>query len=131
MESNCWFCQRNEASQDYEYTVDLKKQDNRKDTKTVNIPRCEECTQKHRKGDNLALLMYLSEVLLVAMAYFVFNVELLYIALGYVALTRPLSSLSRTIRNKVVAPDKSVTEVTGHTEIHQLLEDGYVEKRRF
>ena len=131
MENKCWFCNTNEASQDMEYPVALKKHDNRKDAKTVDINRCEECAQKHKKGDILSFLMYLIEIILVAIAYFVFHADLIYIAVVYVILMRPLTSLSKKIRDSIASPNKSVCHVADNDEVKELLEEGYIESRRF
>ena len=131
MENKCWFCETNEALSDFGYLLELKKVKNRKDKKIVEIDRCKECANKHRKGDRLSSLLYILEIGIVAVSYFVFNIELLYIVLIYIALTRPLTSLMQKIRDRIASPYKSVCTTSTHEEVGKLLEEGYIEARKF
>ena len=79
----------------------------------------------------LSSLMYLLEIVLVTVLYFVVKLDLIYIALIYIALMRPLTSLSKKIRQMVSDPDKSVCVVSEHDEVKAMLEEGFIETRRF
>ncbi|MBN2878884.1 MAG: hypothetical protein JXN65_04555 [Clostridia bacterium] len=131
MENICWFCESNDAAEEKAYEVNLKMHNDRKDKIAVNIQRCEECAEKHKKADILSNSMYILELILVAIAYFVFKLEWIYIAIGYFALIRPMSGLSKKIREKVSGPYKSVCDVSKHPVVKDKLEEGYVETRRF
>jgi len=131
MENTCWFCEANDAAEEKAYEVNLKMHNDRKDKTAVNIKRCEQCAEKHRRADLLSNSMYILELILVAVAYFVFKLEWLYIAIGYFALIRPMSGLSKKIREKVSDPHMSVCDVSNHPEVREKLEEGYMETRRF
>ena len=133
MENKCWFCEINSAAEEKEYYVALKHGQNRNDKKTVEIQRCERCEKKHSKGDLFASLMYILEAVLLFGVYLVFKkyIDLLYVAVAYVILMRPLTYLSKKIREKTAEPAKSVCVVSEHQEVNELIEEGYFETRRF
>ena len=130
MENKCWFCETNDAVEDKAYEVGLRMHNDRKDKIAVNVQRCDECAEKHKKADILSNSMYILELILVAVAILV-KLEWLYIAIGYFVLIKPLSSLSKKIREKVSEPYMSVCDVSKHPGVREKLEEGYVETRRF
>lgn len=131
MDNKCWFCNENDAVDEKSYIVSLKKHDNRKDIKTVEIARCERCAENHKKSHNLSNIMYFIELILVAVAYFVIKLDLLYIAVAYVLFINPLSALSKKIREKTAEPYKSVVHIDKNEEVIALFEEGYIDNRRY
>jgi|GEM_PF-4784602 len=131
MDNKCWFCDSNEAIEEKSYTVSLRKHDNRKDQKIIKIDRCNECASKHRKGDIISNIMYALEVVMVAVAYFVFKIDFVYVIVGYLLLRRLLSMLSVKVRHWTAQPFKSVCVIADNEEVKKALEEGYIESRKF
>lgn len=131
MQDKCWFCNENESQEDTVYNVALVMKGNRKDTKIVDIPRCSRCDELHKKADLYSILMYVGELVLISLLLFVFKLEFMYVALVYLILMRVLSDLAQKIRRKVSAPYKSVCDVYQNDAVSDLVEQGYIEKRRF
>ena len=131
MENKCWFCGNNEAENNLEYEVLMRKHDNRKDKTMVEVPRCRQCADKHKKADTLSFIMYLMQLPVFAVLLYVFKVEFIYLAIIWLLLTRVLSTFSLSIRNKVAEPDKSVCVVSENPDVKAKMEEGYIETRRF
>lgn len=132
MDNNiCWFCNANEATENSSYKIALKHHKNKKDIKIVEIKRCTECEKKHRTSNLLSTSMYLLELVMVAVLYFVFELEFFYVVAIYIILMKILTSASKGIRRKISAPAKAECDVDQHKDVSIAVADGYIEKRRF
>ncbi len=124
MKDTCWFCNENESNEDKVYNVAMIRRAKEMEEKNVAIPRCDECEARHRKGHTLSTLMYVGEVVLIAILLFVVKLDFIYVAIVYLILMRLLSDFSQRIRRATAKPYKAVCDVYQNEEVSELVEEG-------